>query len=217
MKILLLADEPNLRLWDYLDRSLLEGVELVISCGDLPADYLSFITCFTSAPVLYIHGNHDTRYDVNPPEGCVCIEDAVYLFRGLRIAGLGGSMRYKPGKYQYTEREMEARVRRLKRRLRRCGGCDILVAHAPMKGVGDTEDLAHQGFQALRKLVEEMKPSWFVHGHVHKNYGVKFQRVRTLGETTVVNAWTSYEIQAEAPLRKLSLLTRLTMMRESQP
>ncbi len=106
MKLLLLADEPNPRLWDHLDRRLLEGVELVLSCGDLPASYLSFLTCFTNAPILYVHGNHDTRYDLYPPEGCICIEDQVYVHNGLRILGMGGSMRYKPGTYQYTEREM---------------------------------------------------------------------------------------------------------------
>ena len=62
MKLLLLADEPNPRLWDHLDRRLLEGVNLVLSCGDLPASYLSFLTCFTDAPILYVHGNHDGRH-----------------------------------------------------------------------------------------------------------------------------------------------------------
>ena len=99
MKILLLADEPNLRLWDYLDRTLLEGIDLI----------LSFLTCFTDAPILYIHGNHDASYEQNPPEGCVCIEDSVYDFHGVRILGLGGSMRYKPGPHQYTDREMARR------------------------------------------------------------------------------------------------------------
>jgi len=69
MRILLLADEPDVRLWDHLDRSLLEDIELVISCGDLPGEYLSFITCFTSAPILYVHGNHDERYEKRTPEG----------------------------------------------------------------------------------------------------------------------------------------------------
>ena len=59
MKILLLADQAEPTLWEHLDKRKLEGVELVLSCGDLPASYLSFLTCFTSAPILYIRGNHD--------------------------------------------------------------------------------------------------------------------------------------------------------------
>ena len=78
MKILLLADEPNLRLWDYLDRTLLEGIDLILSCGDLPASYLSFLTCFTDAPILYIHGNHDVVLRAEPARG-------LRLRRGQRL------------------------------------------------------------------------------------------------------------------------------------
>ena len=127
MKILLLADEPDLRLWGHLDRRRLEGVDLVISCGDLPAEYLSFLTCFTNAPVLYVHGNHDACYELKPPEGCICIEDGIFEYRGLRIVGLGGCMRYKPGKHQYTDRQMASRVRRLAFRLELSGGFLLLA------------------------------------------------------------------------------------------
>ena len=88
MRIMALADTPDKMLWDYLDKRLLEGVELILSCGDLPAEYLSFLTCFTHAPVLYVHGNHDVRYQTAPPEGCICIEDQVYDAGGVRILPL---------------------------------------------------------------------------------------------------------------------------------
>ena len=201
MRILLLADEPDRRLWDLLDRSLLENIDLVISCGDLPAEYLSFITCFTSARVLYVHGNHDTKYLEKPPEGCVCIDDAIYRYEGLRILGLGGSMRYKPGPCMYSEKQMRRRIRRLWWKLRWNRGFDILVAHAPMEGVGDQQDLAHRGFACLRRLTEKYHPKYYVHGHVHKTYDYRFQRIRELGETTVVNAWMSCVIEVEPPER----------------
>ena len=110
MKILLIADQAEPTLWEHLDRRRLEGVELILSCGDLPADYLSFLTCFTDAPILYVHGNHDDRYAQHPPEGCICIEDTIYTFNGLRILGLGGSMRYNNGVNQYTERQRDVAV-----------------------------------------------------------------------------------------------------------
>lgn len=199
MKILLLADEPDMRLWDHLDRRLLEGVELVISCGDLPGEYLSFLTCFTNAPILYVHGNHDERYVKKPPEGCICIEDRVVLCRGLRIAGLGGSMRYKPGPHQYSDREMTKRARKLRYRLRRSRGLDLLVAHSPMRDVGDSGDLAHRGFTVFREMADRYHPRWFVHGHVHQSYDFRFRRERSYGETTVINAWTSYIIDIDPP------------------
>jgi len=199
MKILLLADEPDLRLWDHLDRARLEGIELVVSCGDLPAEYLSFLTCFTNAPVLYVHGNHDTRYEKKPPEGCISIEDRVVHYKGLRILGLGGCMRYKPGQHQYTEREMRKRVRRLRFALWRSRGVDLIIAHAPLRGIGDSEDLPHRGFEILKRLVEKYSPAVYAHGHVHKNYDFRFKRERELGSTRVINAWTSHVIDIPAP------------------
>lgn len=197
MKILLLSDEPNERLWDRLDRTLLEGIDLILSCGDLPASYLSFLTCFTDAPILYVHGNHDASYAKNPPEGCTCIEDKVYTYRGVRIVGLGGSMRYKPGPHQYTDRQMARRVRKLSPSLRWHRGCDVIVAHSPLRGVGDADDLAHRGFESLKKAVERYQPKYYVHGHVHKSYDFRFQRARRFGETCVVNAWMSHVIEID--------------------
>lgn len=202
MRILLLADEPDVRLWDHLDRSLLEDIDLVISCGDLPAEYLSFITCFTSAPILYVHGNHDTRYETRPPEGCICIEDTIYRFRGLRILGLGGSMRYKPGNHQYTDKEMARRIRKLRFQLWRNKGFDILVSHAPMRGIGDADDLAHRGFSTFCNLVDKYQPAYFIHGHVHKSYNIHFRREQKRGDTTIINAWTSYIIEVDEPAPK---------------
>ena len=96
MKILVLADKESPYLWDYFDQSKLEGIDLILSCGDLHPHYLSFLATFFQGPVLYVHGNHDDRYDETPPEGCICIDGRIYEYQGVRILGLGGSMRYKP-------------------------------------------------------------------------------------------------------------------------
>ena len=102
MKILAIADVESKYLWDYFEKSKLEGIDLIISCGDLDPRYLSFLATFTSAPVLYVHGNHDDKYERIPPEGCICIDDKIYVHEGVRILGLGGSMRYKPGEHLQT-------------------------------------------------------------------------------------------------------------------
>ena len=99
MKILAIADVESKYLWDYFEKSKLEGIDLIISCGDLDPRYLSFLATFTSAPVLYVHGNHDDKYERIPPEGCICIDDKIYVHEGIRILGLGGCLPYKPGKY----------------------------------------------------------------------------------------------------------------------
>ena len=195
MKILLIADQAEPTLWEHLDRRRLEGVELILSCGDLPADYLSFLTCFTDAPILYVHGNHDDRYAQHPPEGCICIEDTIYTFNGLRILGLGGSMRYNNGVNQYTEREMRKRVRKLRFKLWRSRGIDILLTHAPAFDLGDDKDLAHQGFETFLHVIDKYHPRVLVHGHVHQSYRHDFKRVRQHGDTQVINACGAYLLE----------------------
>lgn len=193
MKILALSDHEVPWLWDYLDRRRLEGVDLILSCGDLDPRYLSFIVTFAHAPLLYVHGNHDDRYAATPPEGCICVENRIYSHKGVRVLGLGGSVRYKQeGEHQYTQRQMDWRVRRRKWELARQGGFDILLAHAPALGHHDGDDLAHEGFDAFNGLMDKYKPRYFVHGHVHMTYGQDIPRLSSYGETQVINAYESY-------------------------
>ena len=113
MRILAIADEESKYLWDFFEKEKLAGIDLILSSGDLNPNYLSFLATFTTAPVLYVHGNHDDKYERTPPEGCICIEDQVYVHEGIRILGLGGSMRYRPGSTSIQKR-------RCKRELRNC-------------------------------------------------------------------------------------------------
>ena len=196
MKILLLADEESKYLWDYFDKSKLEGIDLIISCGDLSPQYLSFLATFSHAPVLYVHGNHDVCYKDTPPDGCICIDDKLYDYKGVRILGLGGSMEYKFGgaDHQYSERAMCSRIRKLRWKIRRKKGFDILVTHSPAYRINDSEDIPHTGFKCFRTLMEEYKPAYFVHGHVHINYGRDFVRESTYHETKIINAYERYVI-----------------------
>lgn len=188
MRVLAIADEPCKRLWDHLDKTLLENVDLILSAGDLPASYLSFLTCFTHAPILYVHGNHDTKYAQTPPDGCIDCEDKILCYNGIRIMGLGGSMRYKPGQCMYSESEMEKRIRRLRFQLRRKGGVDILLTHAPIRGIGDGEDLCHMGFECFKPFLEKYAPAYMIHGHMHKSYVHDFKAEQSFGSTHVLNA-----------------------------
>ncbi len=126
------------------------------------------------------------------------------MHEGLRILGLGGSMRYKPGSHQYTEREMMKRMNRLSFRLRRTHGFDVLLTHAPMAGVGDASDLPHRGFETFKTAVDKYHPAYHIHGHVHKEYDFRFRRTREYGSTIVINAWMSHflEIDVNALQRK---------------
>ena len=153
-------------------------------------------------PLLYVHGNHDGRYALNPPEGCLCIEDQILVYNGIRILGLGGCKRYRDGAHQYTEAEMRRRIHRLRWQLRRSGGVDIVVTHAPPRGVGDADDLPHQGFQALLDLIDSYHPQYLFHGHVHLRYGMDIQRENEYHGTKVINACQSSTVDIPDPERR---------------
>ncbi len=194
MKILVLADVEKHAFWDYFDKERFEDVDLILSAGDLKASYLEFLVTMTNCPLLYVRGNHDSHYDEKPPLGCIDIDDKIYDFHGLRILGLGGSMRYNNGKDMYTEADMKKRIRKLNAMITIHNGFDILLTHAPAKGYGDMEDIPHQGFECFNELMEKWKPRYMLHGHVHREYG-SFQRthMHTCG-TQIINCYEYMEL-----------------------
>ena len=153
VKILAISDVPSELLWDESVRRRLEGIDLILSCGDLPKKYLEYLTNFTAAPILYVHGNHDGSYKGAEPGGCICVDDAVYVWKGLRIMGLGGCSRYnKEDTFQYTEGEMRRRARRLWLAARRAGGVDILLTRRPRQRTQRTAtDRARQGLSGVQR------------------------------------------------------------------
>ena len=212
MNILAIADVEERCLWECFRKERFEDVDLILSAGDLDPDYLEFLVTVINKPLVYVRGNHDDRYARHAPGGCICVEDSVYVYRGIRIAGLGGSMRYRDGANMYTEREMAKRMRKLSRKIALVDGCDILLTHAPVAGMGDLE--------CFNAALESWGPDYMIHGHVHQSYGPNFQRERQHPcGTKIVNAcgYTKIEIdEARYPTRgwKAAWLNSQTMRRE---
>ena len=195
MKILIVSDEEIPTLWDGYQPGRLKDYDLILSCGDLKARYLSFLVTMARCPLLYVHGNHDTDYVKEHPEGCDCIEDQLITYHGIRILGLGGCRKYNSGDHQYTEAQMRRRIRRLRWKLRKTGGVDIVVTHAPVEGIGDGDDPAHWGFAAFRDLLDRHHPQYLLHGHVHLRYSLDQTRIRTCGSTEIINASGRYVLE----------------------
>ncbi len=192
IKILFLADEPDKGLWDYFEKEKLAGIDIIISCGDLPPQYLSFLATYFKGPVLYVHGNHDECYEKTPPGGCTSIDGKVFVYEGVKIAGLGGSMEYKRGEHLFTERSMKKRVNKLKKKLFFKHGLDIFVTHSPAFNLCDGDELPHRGFKSFYKILDKYHPQVFAHGHVHLNYSYNQPRIVNYGDTTVINAYQKY-------------------------
>jgi calcineurin-like phosphoesterase family protein len=210
-RILAVADEVDEGL--YGDKLMRLQPDVVLSCGDLPTEYLEYIVSRLNVPLLYVPGNHDpdfrpvdetwTPLRAEPmgmgPGGCINVDGRVEDAAGLRIAGLGGSMRYRPGPNQYTNAQMRWRALRLEmvarlRRGRSGRRLDVLLTHAPPEGFGSKEgDLAHRGFGAFNRLIKNLAPRLLLHGHVHP-YGVA-QPPRRVGATLIINAVPSRMIE----------------------
>lgn len=199
MKLLLLSDREYPGYWEYYRQGVFDDVDLILSAGDLKSEYLTFIVTMANKPLIYVHGNHDGWYESHPPEGCECADDRLLTVYGLRILGLGGCPRYNYGPFQYTPPQMAVRARKLRRAVRKAGGVDILLTHAPPAGCGDLPDPAHRGFEIFNELMDRWHPRWLVHGHVHLEYSHGIERVRQRGDTTVINACERYILEIPDP------------------
>ena len=124
----------------YADIGPVRGADIILGCGDLPFEYLGYLMNALDVPLVFVPGNHDpdlSGYRVSRagltlraglparppwPDGAVSADGRVVDVAGLRIAGLGGCRRYRPGPNQYSDRQQARRARRLAVRARLHGG-----------------------------------------------------------------------------------------------
>lgn len=218
VRVLAVSDVIEERLW--ADISPARGASLILGCGDLPFEYLGYLMNALDAPLVFVPGNHDpdlSGYRVSRagltlraglparppwPDGAVSADGRVVDVAGLRIAGLGGSRRYRPGPNQYSDRQQARRAQRLAarawlHRVRHGGrrGLDVLITHAPPRGVGDGSDPVHQGFPALNNLADRLQPAVLLHGHVDPDPAGR--RDHRLGRTLVrnVTGWQLFDLE----------------------
>lgn len=192
MRILAVSDIESKFYYDYFTPGKLDGFDLILSCGDLHREYLEFLVTMSRCPVVYVPGNHDERFETKPPEGCLCADGQLVVVNGVRILGLGGSYRYKKSSCMYTERQMRLRVGRVLPSVWMHRGFDILLTHAPARHINDSDYITHRGFECFTGLIDRYRPKYFVHGHVHMNYGAHIPRTDVRGGTTIINAYDHY-------------------------
>ena len=180
MKILALSDEVVDFIYSPQVKERFGDVDLVLGCGDLPFYYLEFVVTVLNKPVYFVPGNHDARNQymadgrvTQQAEGCINLDQRIASEGNLLLAGLGGSIRYRPNSlHQYTDAEMRARILTLAprlwfNRLRHGRFLDLLIAHSPPFEIHDGADLAHTGFQAFLSFMKTFKPRCLLHGHAH--------------------------------------------------
>lgn len=208
MKILALSDEVVEALYrpEIVDR--FGEVDLILGCGDLPFFYLEFIVTILGKPLYYVHGNHDKPSQylsdgriIDRAEGCEAIESRVVRAGDLLVAGLGGSIRYNTGPHQFTQGEMSRRLlglapQLLSNRVRYGRYMDIMISHAPPRGIHESGDYAHTGFDAFLACMDQFRPRFFLHGHSHvyRNDAITMTRYK---DTQVINVYPYRLIEFE--------------------
>jgi Icc-related predicted phosphoesterase len=214
LKILCISDQIDPQVYSPLIRERFGDIDLILSAGDLPLDYLDFIISNLNKPLFFIFGNHhteDLRYYRKPWNIQLLQEVKEYLgcgaiYLGSRVkkegdfiaAGFGGSMRYNNGPNQFTNFEMFIEILKIIPRLlwnRIVHGrfLDVLLTHAPPKGIHDKKDKCHLGFKSYLWFMKMFKPKYLVHGHIHL-YDLNDIRSTKWNETTVINAFSHYII-----------------------
>ncbi len=199
MKILAVTDAVADSIYNPNLGERFHGVDLVVSCGDLPYSYLEFIASTLNVPCFYVHGNHDCDEQTScgivltAPGGWVNLDRRTVREQGAIMGGLQGSIRYRPGPpYQYSDVEMRARAWSMApglvlNRVLYGRYLDILITHAPPFGIHDGLDRAHRGFKALLWFIARFRPRLMLHGHQHI-YGREERRAQFLG-TEIINVY----------------------------
>ncbi len=207
MRILAVSDTVISSLYHPKLLEVFGRIDLVISCGDLPYAYVEYLVSKLDVPTFYVRGNHCAQPGPNDtgqlsePQGATDLHRRLARQNGVLFAGVEGSLRYRPGPFQYSQNEMWLHVWSLvpgmlwnRRRYGRY--VDIFVTHAPSAGIHDQPDLPHQGIRAFRWLVSTFKPRYHIHGHIH-TYRPDTIMETQVGPTTVLNAYGYRFIQWE--------------------
>lgn len=200
VRVLAVSDEVVASIHDARVREL--RPDLVLAAGDLPWDYLEFLASCLEVPVVFVPGNHDPAVEGpsgSGPRGVVNADGRTLEVVGLRVAGLGGCVRYNNGSHQYTQQQYDRRARKLLKGVRQTGAVttDVLLTHAPPLGLGDEPDPCHVGISALHGVIETLRPAWHLHGHIHP-YGMR-KPDRQVGPTTIRNVipWQLIEMEPQ--------------------
>jgi Icc-related predicted phosphoesterase len=211
VKVLAICDEVDARLYGAHQGAvrLQAKPELILSCGDLPAYYLDYLVSKLDVPLYAVHGNHDAAPPLEGSQGfdhCGAYwlgGRGIRTPHGLLLAGFDGSLRYNNGPYQSSQAEMHTAVQSLVpwmmlNRLRYGRFLDVLITHAPPRGIHDARDRCHTGFDAYNWLIRTFKPRYHLHGHIHL-YDRRAETLTRVGATEVINVYPFRELELVLP------------------
>lgn len=133
-----------------------QDFDLVVTLGDIPRDTLDYILFMSKTLTsLGVLGNHDPKEIIELNN----IHCKVVEFKGIKIGGFGGSLKYKDEPNHYTEKEAAKKIQKMPY-------VDIFISHSPPYSTSDQNDPVHCGFKAFDDYIELKRPRYWLHGHL---------------------------------------------------
>jgi Icc-related predicted phosphoesterase len=213
MIVLSLSDQTVQFIYSPQVRNRFPDVDLIFGCGDLDYYYLEYVLNALNRPLFFVRGNHDKVVEYNiagqrtGPAGGINLHRRVIEHKGLLLAGVEGSLKYRSGVFQYTQGEMLQHVLALVpglflNRLRWGRFLDVFLTHAPPEGIHDRQDLPHRGIKAFIWFLRVFQPAYHFHGHIHI-YRPDTEIETQSGHTRVINTYSYRETKLELGWQRL--------------
>ena len=159
MKALVIADrQPNIDLASTVNQ---ENIDLVITLGDLVREDLLGLEEVKHIPKIGVYGNHEAV--------CICQS----LIFGVCIWKYGILRDYDLAVFRDMCDIRIILMRLCISRKKLTFWCEVsrqltsFISHCPPRGINDEQEIAHQGFDALRKYIDEKSPRVWLHGHTY--------------------------------------------------
>ncbi len=177
---LLLFSDTHWELSKYIDKINFEGVDLIVFLWDnLIADF----ELLKNIPIrkIGILGNND------PSEGLTekldifkhcSIEDITFkriLVKDKSFFGINGNVSYMLSE-TFSKNAKNPWIIEIQEKLENFVNMervDVLISHFPCAGIMSWDNLMYRGLKSIRSFIEEKKPGYFFHGHMHNPGEVK--------------------------------------------
>lgn len=174
--ILVLADVHSKKssLQSILDRIEKNKVKGIILAGDLTSygsegGAMELIEMLSFSKLFAVPGNLDSQSALKAMEKSgVSVHGKKRKLENKSITGMGGGLTGGPGEILFSEKEIEKKLSGLVEKN------SILVTHLPPKNSAlDSVNGKNIGSKAVRRIIQEKKPSLHLCGHVHESRNIE--------------------------------------------
>lgn len=164
LTILAIADTHGYFVKEEIEPFINEKIDICFFLGDVFPDDITIIKKYISSdiPMIGILGNHDDwnlleKYNITNVHG------KVENIKGINIAGIQGSLRYKDSDYPLITDDESCQIASSMQ------AADILISHDCPKHQHGRSNFAHSGLQGITEYCIKNSIPVHLYGHHHVN------------------------------------------------